>query len=61
MWYRFSQPIPSGDAGCVCCGTTEFAVGCWALVVFGTPDDSRFSNNWDSHFLVDGSSLRTAS
>ncbi len=53
-------PIPSGDADWVCCETTELDA-CWVVVVLATTGDSRLSNNCDNHFLVDWSSLRTAS
>ncbi len=63
IWdYAFGfYPIPSGDAGCVCCGTTEPGACCWELAVLDVTGDSRLSNNCDNHFFVDWSSLRTAS
>ncbi len=52
-------PIPSGDEGCA---TTEVDDDCcWELFVFVVTGVSRLSNNWDNHFFVDWSSLRTAS
>jgi hypothetical protein len=58
----YIYPIPSGEAGCVYYETTEGTdVCCWRLLEFVVTGASRLSKNWDNYFVVDWSSLRTAS